>query len=60
MAIFTDVVTIYNKISDSEWERTVVSGVLWTIAGSGSCSGTGGSDGGGVMGPFSIGCISGS
>ena len=30
MAIFTDVVTIYNKISDSEWEQTVVSGVLWS------------------------------
>lgn len=30
MAIFTDVVTIYNKISDSEWERTVVSGVQWS------------------------------
>ena len=30
MALFTDTVTIYNKISDSEWKRTVVSGVQWT------------------------------
>ena len=30
MAVFTDTVTIYNKISDSEWERTVVSGVQWS------------------------------
>ena len=30
MAIFTDVVTIYNKISDSEWDRTIVSGVQWS------------------------------
>lgn len=29
MALFTDVVTIYNKISDSEWRRTVVEGVQW-------------------------------
>lgn len=29
MAIFTDTVTIYNKISDSEWKRTVVEGVQW-------------------------------
>lgn len=30
MALFTDTVTIYNKISDSEWKRTVVEGVQWT------------------------------
>lgn len=30
MALFTDTVTIYNKISASEWERTVVEGVQWT------------------------------
>lgn len=29
MALFTDTVTIYNKISDNEWKRTVVSGVQW-------------------------------
>ena len=29
MALFTDTVTIYNKISDSEWKRTVISGVQW-------------------------------
>ena len=29
MALFTDVVTIYNKISDTEWSRTVVEGVQW-------------------------------
>ena len=29
MALFTDTVTIYNKISDSEWKRTVVEGVQW-------------------------------
>ena len=29
-AVFTDTVTIYNKISDTEWKRTVVSGVQWT------------------------------
>lgn len=29
MAIFTDTVTIYNKISDAEWKRTVVKGVQW-------------------------------
>ena len=27
--MFTDTVTIYNKISDSEWKRTVVEGVQW-------------------------------
>lgn len=30
MALFTDTVTIYNKMSDSEWKRTVVNGVQWT------------------------------
>ena len=30
MALFTDTVTLYNKISDTEWKRTVVSGVQWT------------------------------
>lgn len=29
MALFTDTVTIYNKISESEWKRTVVNGVQW-------------------------------
>ena len=29
MALFTDSVTIYNKISDTEWKRTVVDGVQW-------------------------------
>lgn len=30
MALFTDTVTIYNKISDAEWSRTVVEGVQWS------------------------------
>ncbi len=30
MAMFTDTVTIYNKISDTEWSKTVVEGVQWT------------------------------
>lgn len=30
MAVFTDTVTVYNKISDTEWNRTVVEGVQWT------------------------------
>lgn len=30
MAMFTDIVTVYNKISDAEWKRTVVTGVQWT------------------------------
>ena len=30
MELFTDTVTIYNKISDSEWKRTVVEDVQWT------------------------------
>ena len=29
-ALFTDTVTIYNKISDSEWKRTVVKDVQWS------------------------------
>lgn len=29
MALFTDTVTLYNKISDSEWKRTVIEGVQW-------------------------------
>lgn len=27
--LFTDTVTVYNKISDTEWKRTVVDGVQW-------------------------------
>lgn len=30
MALFTDTVTVYNKLSDTEWKRTVVNGVQWT------------------------------
>ena len=30
MALFTDTVTIYNKVSDSEWKRIVVKGVQWS------------------------------
>lgn len=30
MALFTDTVTVYNKISDTEWKRTVVEGVQWS------------------------------
>lgn len=30
MALFTDTVTVYNRISDTEWRRTVVEGVQWT------------------------------
>jgi len=30
MSLFTDTVTIYNKISDTEWKRTVVEGVQWS------------------------------
>ena len=30
MAVFTDTVTVYKKISDGEWSRTVVSGVQWS------------------------------
>lgn len=29
MALFTDTVTVYHKISDVEWRRTVVKGVQW-------------------------------
>lgn len=29
MALFTDTVTIYNQISETEWKRTVVTGVQW-------------------------------
>lgn len=29
-ALFTDTVTIYNKISDTEWKRTIVNDVQWT------------------------------
>lgn len=28
--MFKDIVTIYNKISDNEWKRTVVEGVQWS------------------------------
>lgn len=28
--MFTDTVTIYNKISDTEWKRIVVEGVQWS------------------------------
>ena len=30
MALFTDTVTIYQKISDTEWKRVVVNGVQWS------------------------------
>lgn len=30
MAMFTDTVTIYNKVADTEWKRTVVRGVQWS------------------------------
>lgn len=30
MALFTDTVTVYNQISDSEWKRTIVEGVQWS------------------------------
>ena len=29
MALFCDTVTIYNKISATEWKRTVVEGIQW-------------------------------
>lgn len=29
-AVFTDTVTLYNKTSETEWERTIVEGVQWT------------------------------
>ena len=28
--MFTDTITLYNKISESEWKRTVVEGVQWS------------------------------
>lgn len=28
--IFTDTVTVYNKISDTEWKHTTVEGVQWS------------------------------
>ena len=28
--MFTDTITLYNKISDSEWKRTGVEGVQWS------------------------------
>ena len=28
--MFTDTITLYNKISDTEWKRTVVEGVQWS------------------------------
>ena len=28
--MFTDTITLYNKVSDSEWNRTVVTGVQWS------------------------------
>lgn len=30
MGLFMDTVTVYNKISDNEWKRTVVRGVQWS------------------------------
>lgn len=30
MAMFTDIVTVYNKISDTEWKSTIVEGVQWS------------------------------
>lgn len=30
MALFTDTVTVYHKVSDTEWQRTVVKGVQWS------------------------------
>lgn len=30
MSLFTDTVTLYNKISATEWKRTVVKGVQWS------------------------------
>ena len=30
MSLFTDTVTVYHKISDTEWKRTVVEGVQWS------------------------------
>ena len=30
MSLFIDTVTLFNKISDTEWKRTVVEGVQWS------------------------------
>lgn len=30
MPLFTDTVTVYSKITEAEWKRTVVEGVQWT------------------------------
>ena len=30
MALFTDTITLYSKVSDTEWSRTVVTGVQWS------------------------------
>lgn len=30
MPLFTDTITIYNKISDTEWKCTIVEGVQWS------------------------------
>lgn len=30
MALFTDTVTIYNKIFETQWKRTVINGVQWS------------------------------
>lgn len=30
MAVFTDTITIFNKVSDEEWTSTVVEGVQWS------------------------------
>lgn len=30
MALFTDTITIYNKISETQWKRTIVDGVQWS------------------------------
>lgn len=30
MGPFTDTVTIFNKLSDTEWKRTVIEGVQWS------------------------------
>lgn len=30
MALFTDTMTVYNSIGESQWHRTVIRGVQWT------------------------------
>ena len=30
MAMFTDTITLYNKVADTEWKRAVVEGVQWS------------------------------